>query len=252
MLLIGFYWTLEGERVEYSFLLLFPDQKRERTREIIKDIETRVGGYVRGQGLLALTLGGMALIAYLIIGLPSVLSIAFLAGMFELIPVFGPTLGAIPALLVVLASDPSKILWVILATVSMQFLENNFLAPRIMEKTVGVNPIVTIVSITGFGFLFGFPGLLIAIPLAAVFQVILDRSLIRPVELEIKAPVGRDRLSFLSYEVKEFVQDIRKRVRRKEASTEKENSDEIEDAIESIATDLDTLLTQTHPPEASQ
>ena len=251
VLLIGFYWTLEGERVEYAFSLLFPDEKRDNTREIIKDIETRVGGFVRGQGLLALTIGGMALVAYLFIGLPSVLSLAFLAGIFELVPVFGPTLGALPALLVAFASYPSKLLWVFLAIIFIQLLENHLLAPRVMQKIVGVNPIVTILSITGFGSLFGFPGLLMAIPLAAIFQVILDKSLIRPMGSEIKAPEGRDQVSKLSYEVDEFVQDIRKRVRHKETGTIDENSDEIEDAIESIANDLDSLLAQTIEPDNS-
>ncbi len=249
VLLIGFYWTLEGDRVKYAFLLILPEERRESTRETITDIETRVGGFVRGQGLLALAIGVMALIAYLFIGLPSVLSLAFLAGLFELVPVFGPTLGALPALLIAFASSPSNVLWVILATIVIQVLENNLLAPRVMQKTVGVNPIVTILSITGFGFLFGFTGLLMAIPLAAILQVIIDRSLFRPVESEVKPPEGRDRLSKLSYDIHEIVQDVRKRVRRKESGTQDENSDEIEDAIESIANDLDELLSQSIEPD---
>ena len=237
ILLIGFYWTLEGERVEYAFSLLFPNVKRDSTREAIKDIETRVGGFMRGQGLLALAIGVMALVAYVIIGLPSALSLAFLAGVFELVPLFGPTLGSLPALLVALAFDPSKIIWVIFATVLMQLLENNLLAPRVMQKTVGVNPIITILSIIGFGFLFGFSGLLVAIPLAAIFQVLMERSLLRPIGSEIKVPEGRDRLSMLRYESQEFVMDIRKLVRRKESRTAQVDSDENEDEIESIATD---------------
>lgn len=241
-LLIGFCWTLEGERVEYAFLLLFPTVKRDSTRELIKNIETRVGGFIRGQSLLALTIGVMALVAYVIIGLPSALPLAFLAGVFEFVPLFGPTLGAIPALLVALAFDPSKIIWVIVATILMQLFENNVLAPRIMQKTVGVSPIITIVSIIGFGFIFGFPGLLVAIPLAAIFQVLMERSLLRPIGSKIKVPEGRDRLSVLRYESQEFIMDIRKLVRRKESRTAQDDSDEIEDAIESIATDLDGLL----------
>lgn len=241
-LLIGFCWTLEGERVEYAFLLLFPTVKRDSTRELIKNIETRVGGFIRGQSLLALTIGVMALVAYVIIGLPSALPLAFLAGVFEFVPLFGPTLGAIPALLVALAFDPSKIIWVIVATILMQLFENNVLAPRIMQKTVGVSPIITIVSIIGFGFIFGFPGLLVAIPLAAIFQVLMERSLLRPIGSKIKVPEGRDRSSVLRYESQEFIMDIRKLVRRKESRTAQDDSDEIEDAIESIATDLDGLL----------
>ncbi len=242
ILLLGFYWTLEGDRVEYAFLLLLPAGKRESTRTLIQEIKNRMGGFVRGQGLLALAIGGMALVTYSIIGLPSVLSLAFLAGTFELIPVFGPALGAIPAVLVAFATNPSKVLWVILATILIQELENQILAPRIMQKTVGVNPMVTILSIIAFGSMFGFPGVLMAIPLAAVVQVILDRVLLHPEGKIIEEPIGRDGLSKLSYEAEEFVQDIRMHIRRKDAVNADEGSDEIEDAIESIASDLEGLL----------
>jgi hypothetical protein len=184
----------------------------------------------------------MSLVTYSIIGLPSVVSLAFLAGVFELIPVIGPTLGAIPAVLIALATNPSKILWVILATIIIQQLENHILVPRIMQKTVGVNPIVTILSIIAFGSMFGFPGLLMAIPLAAVAQVILDRFLLYPEGPTIKIPVGRDGLSKLGYEAEEFVRDVRMHIRRKETGETDEASDEIEDAIESIASDLEGLL----------
>jgi predicted PurR-regulated permease PerM len=245
VVLLGFYWTLEGERVEYAFSLLLPVGKRESTRELIQEIKNRMGGFVRGQGLLALAIGGMALVTYSIIGLPSVLSLAFLAGMFELIPVIGPTLGAIPAVLVAYATNPSKIIWVILATILIQELENQLLAPRIMQKTVGVNPIVTILSIISFGSIFGFPGLLMAIPLAAVAQVILDRFLLHPEGPVLEAPAGRDSLSKLGYELEEFVRDIRMHIRRKESGNTGEESDEIEDALESIASDLEGLLAKT-------
>ncbi len=250
VLLIGFYWTIEGERVEYTFSLFFPVEKRETTREIIMEIETRVGGFVRGQLLLALAVGALALVAYLCIGLPSVISLAFLAGVFELVPLFGPALGALPAFLVTFASDPAKLVWVILAVFIIQLLENHFLAPRVMQKTVGVNPILTILSITGFGVLLGFPGLLMAIPLAAVFQVILDRSFLRPVESKIEPPTGRDRVSQLSYEVQELVQDVHKLIRRKESIPADGDNDEIEDAIEAIASDLDDLLAQSVEADA--
>jgi predicted PurR-regulated permease PerM len=249
VLLIGFYWTLEGERALYAFSLLLPVEKRESSRALIGDIESRVGGFVRGQGLLALVIGLMVLIAYSVIGLPSVLSLAVLAGICELIPVFGPTLGAIPAILFAFASDPAKVLWVIPITMFIQFIENHFLAPQIMKRVVNVNPIVTILSITAFGYLLGFAGLLMAIPLAAIFQVILDRMVLKPAQEEIKEPVGRDSLSTLHYHTQEYVQDIRKLIRTKDVNTPDEDNDDVEDALESIASELDDLLTQSLPPE---
>jgi predicted PurR-regulated permease PerM len=249
VLLIGFYWTLEGERAKYAFSLLFSAEKRDEVRALVDEIEGRVGGFVRGQGLLALSIGVMVLVAYWIIGLPSVLSLAFAAGLCELIPIFGPTLGAVPAILLALATNPAKVFWVIPVTILLQNIENHFLAPQIMKRTVKVNPIVTILAITAFGYLLGFLGVLMAIPLAAIIQVVLDRSLLRPAEKKIEEPVGRDNLSVLHLETQEFINDIRKLVRKKETGATADGADEVEDAIESIATELDGLLVETLPAE---
>jgi predicted PurR-regulated permease PerM len=244
LLLIGFYWTLEGERAVRALLQPLPGDQRESARDILTEIETRVGGYVRGQGFLALVLGAAALVVYLAIGLPAALAVALLAALFELIPVLGPTLGAIPAVLVAFAYDPSKVIWVIIATALIQLLENNVLAPRVMHKTVGVNPVVTLLAIVAFGALFGFAGLLLAIPMAAVIQVILDRSLLRPQASGLEVPAGRDRLSKLRFEAQEYVVDIRNFAQRKQTGTVQAELDQVEDTLEAIAIGLDRTLAE--------
>jgi predicted PurR-regulated permease PerM len=244
LLLIGFYWTLEGEHAVRALILPLPGDQRERARDVLNEVETRVGGYVRGQGFLALVVGAAALVVYLLIGLPAALAVALLAGLFELIPVLGPTLGAIPAVLVAFAYDPSKVIWVIIATALIQLLENNLLAPRVMHKTVGVNPVVTLLAIVAFGALFGFAGLLLAIPMAAVIQVILDRSLLRPQASGLEVPAGRDRLSKLRFETQEYVVDIRKLIRHKQTGTVEAEVDQVEDTLEAIAMDLDRALAE--------
>jgi predicted PurR-regulated permease PerM len=244
LLLIGFYWTLEGDHAVRALILPLPGDQRESTRDVLKEVETRVGGYVRGQGFLALVVGAAALVVYLLIGLPAALAVALLAGLFELIPVLGPTLGAIPAVLVAFAYDPSKVIWVIIATAVIQLVENNVLAPRVMHKTVGVNPVVTLLAIVAFGALFGFAGLLLAIPMAAVIQVILDRSLLRPQASGLEVPAGRDRLSKLRYEAQEYVVDIRNLAQHKQTGTVQAEFDQVEDTLEAIAMDLDRALAE--------
>ncbi len=88
-----------------------------------------------------------------------------------------------------------------------------------------------------------------AIPLAAIIQVLLDRSLLRPAKTEIKKPQGRDSLNKLHYEAQEYMKDVRNIVRKKEVNPTDAGADEIEDALESIATELDDLLIQSMPPE---
>jgi predicted PurR-regulated permease PerM len=251
ILLIGFYWTLEGEGVLRTVLRPLSNEKRESAREMLQEIGTRVGGYVRGQGILAVAIGVADLIVFLLIGLPAALAVALLAGVFELIPVLGPTLGAIPAVLVAFAYDPSKVVWVIAAGALIQLLENNLLAPRVMHKTVGVNPMVTLLAIVAFGALFGFAGLLLAIPIAAIIQIILDRSLLRPQLSGLAAPAGRDRLSKLRYDAQEFVVDVRNLARHKATGSAESELDPVEDALEAIAMELDQTLAQAAPSEGA-
>jgi predicted PurR-regulated permease PerM len=242
ILLIGFYWTLEGEGALRTLFLHLPNDQRESAREMLGEIEIRVGGYVRGQGIMALTICLADFVIFMLIGLPAALAVAVLAGLFEVVPVLGPTLGAIPAVLVAFSYDSSKVVWVIVAGIIIQLLENNVLAPRVMHKTVGINPIVTLLAIVAFGALFGFAGLLLAVPMAAIIQIIVDRSLLRPQPSGLEVPLGRDRLSKLRFDVQEFVVDVRKLAQHKLTGTAESEVDPVEDALEGIAMELDQVL----------
>jgi predicted PurR-regulated permease PerM len=100
LLVLAFYWTLEGPRVIQSFLLMLPQNQRESISDLISAMESKVGYYMVGQGILCLVIGIMALIAYLLIGLPNALVLALIAGVLEAVPMIGPLLGAVPATLV--------------------------------------------------------------------------------------------------------------------------------------------------------
>jgi predicted PurR-regulated permease PerM len=251
ILLIGFYWTLEGERALRSLLLPLSSAQRESVREIIGQVTARVGGYIRGQALLALTIFLVSLAAYLLSGLPSALALALLAGILELIPVLGPALAASPAVLVALAAAPDKVLWVIALSAFIQFLANNVLAPRIIHKTVGVNPVVTLLAIVAFGALFGFAGIVLAIPVAAVVQILLDRAVLHPTASVMEEPAGRDRLSKLRYDTQELAVDVRKLIRRRETVSDPAQPDDLEDTIEALALDLDSIVAQATTPEST-
>ena len=238
--LLGFYWTLDSERVIRTLLLLFPRKRREDTRELIAEVESRLGNFIRGQSILVLAVGILSLVAYLIIGLPYALVLALFAGIMEAVPIIGPTLGAIPAVFVALALDSSKIVWVVLATVVIQGLENYLLVPRVMGKSVGVSPFVIILSLAAFTSLIGLPGALLAIPMAAILQIVLDR-LVFSEPVEEKNVSGRDYFSMLRLEAQNLTRDIRMQLRQKETPTD-DRTDQIEDQIELITRDLDELL----------
>ncbi len=111
------------------------------------------------------------------IGLPYALLLGLLAGVFEALPMIGPLLGMLPALLIALATMPAQAVWVVVAATVIQQIENNVLVPRVMGRTVGINPIISILAIAAFTLLFGVAGALFAIPMAAVLQLLITRVL---------------------------------------------------------------------------
>ena len=252
ILVLAHYWTLDGPRAIQSLLLLIPQDRRESISELISAMETKVGFYVAGQGILCLVIGIMALIAYLLIGLPNALVLALMAGVLEAVPMIGPLLGAIPAALVALSIAPDRLVWVIVATVVIQQLENSLLVPRVMRKAVGVNPFVTLLALFAFSSLFGLAGALMAIPMAAIIQLLLDRFVFHPAAMEPEVSAGRDFASRLRYEAQNLAQDLRKQARLKKRGSELrvKQIDQVMDEIETITTDLDALLAQASTSDA--
>jgi hypothetical protein len=153
--------------------------------------------------------------------------------------------------LVALTFAPEKALYVLVAFGTFQFLENTVIAPRIMGHTVGVSPVVSLLALAAFSSLFGLAGALLAIPLAAVIQLLLDRYVLTPPTVEQAAPPGRDQFSVLRYEAQELVRDARKQQREKPLVLD-DQADMVEDAIEALAADLDSLLAQRAPETEAQ
>jgi predicted PurR-regulated permease PerM len=248
ILLLAFHWTLKGPRTIQSLLLLVPTGQRENISDLVSAMETKVGSVIAGQGILCLIIGGMALAAYLLIGLPNALVLALVACVMEIIPMIGPLLGAIPAAIVALSIGPSTLVWVIVATLIIHQTENYLLVPRIMNKAVGVNPFVSLLAFFAFGSLLGIPGALMAIPLAAILQLLLDRFVFHPAAMESESSAGRDHPSRLRYEVQALALDLRKQARLNKRGTDLRirQIDQVMDEIEALTTDLDSLLAQIH------
>jgi predicted PurR-regulated permease PerM len=252
ILLLAYHWTLNGPRTITSLMLLVPKGQRKNISELILAMETKVGSYLAGQGILCLIVGIMALAAYLLIGLPNALVLALVAGVLEAVPVVGPLLGAIPAVVVALAIAPSKLIWVIIATLVIQQLENSVLVPRVMRKAVGVNPFVSLLAIFAFSSFFGIAGALMAIPMAAIIQLLLDRFVFQTGAVESETSTGRDYASRLRYDAQDLAQDLQKQARLKKWGSvlKVKQIDKVMDEIEAITTDLDSLLAQVNPPDA--
>ncbi len=242
------YWTLDGPRIIKSFLLLLPQDQRESIGDLVAAMEAKVGYYIAGQGLLCLVISILALIAYSLIGLPNAFVLALAAGVLEAVPMAGPILGAVPAALVASSIGPDRLLWVIIASIVIQQLENSLLVPRVMKNTVGVNPFVTLLALFAFSSLFGITGALMAIPLAAIIQLILDHFVFKQVTVELEPAEGRDYASRLRYETQDLIQDLRKQARHQKRGSEQEITqiEQVMDEIETIASELDAVLAGTN------
>lgn len=240
--LLAYYWTQEGNLILRSLLRIMPPQRKKNVREFLQLAETKLGGYVRGQGLLCVAVGVTAFIAYLLIGLPYTLVLAIFAGIMEMVPVFGPALGAIPALLVALSIDPGKALWVVIATSVIQLLENAVLVPRIMKQSMGVNPIIVLLSLIAFGSVFGFVGALLALPLAAIIQLLISRVVLTAAENARKAQDRELQIQSLIHESEELMQTLHENSNRNSAFQNLPEADRLE--MYALTEDLSQFLKQ--------
>lgn len=178
VIILSVYLTLDQSRLERFWLSLAPANRRPELLAIWREIETHLGTYMRGELLLMTSIGVLAGLGYWAIGLPYPLALGALAGLLEFVPMVGPTLGAIPAILVALAISPQAALLVLLYSIVIQVTENNILVPRMMGRSVGVSPVMVILAIFAFSSLLGITGAFLAIPLAAILQVLMDHIIV--------------------------------------------------------------------------
>jgi predicted PurR-regulated permease PerM len=241
--LLAYYWTQESNLFIRTLLRMVPASRRNEIREFLDLAETKMGGYIRGQAILSLTVGVAAFVSYTLIGLPFALVLSIIAGIMEMIPVFGPVLGAIPALLVALSVDPGKAIWVLIVTGAIQLLENAWLVPRIMKNSMGINPIIILLSLVAFSSVFGFPGALLALPLAALIQLIVNR-IIR------SSDEANGRLQSKEISIQAIIDENKQLLHMIHTSSGNRNSpsneipEPVRVEINSIAQELDGLLRQ--------
>jgi hypothetical protein len=177
-----------------------------------------------------------------LIGLPYTLVLAIFAGVMEMVPIFGPALGAIPAFLVALSIEPSKALWVVVATVVIQLLENAVLVPRIMKHSMGVNPIIVLLSLIAFGSVFGLAGAILALPLAAIIQLLVSRVVLTAAESAKQAEDRQLEIQSLIRESQTLMQSIDDVSNRNPSLHELPEADRQE--IYSLMEELNRLLRQ--------
>ncbi|MBN1661090.1 MAG: AI-2E family transporter [Anaerolineae bacterium] len=174
-----FYILHDESQVKTGVLQILPEQARADVVAVSRLVDDVLSAYIRGQLLLVLFVGVLAMVSLMIIGVPFALVLGIIAGLFEVLPFVGPILGAIPAVLVALLADPGKAIWVALAFFAIQQVENLILAPRISGKSVKLHPAMVMLVIVIGNELAGFLGLLLAVPIAAVIRDVFKYAYLR-------------------------------------------------------------------------
>lgn len=236
---LAIYWAVEEERFKLIIVLL-SKQQQSFIQSTLDRLEKRISHYLNGLGLLSLIIGGASFVGYLLLGLPYALVLAVFAGIMEAVPMIGPTIGAIPAFIIGLSISPGTAIAVVVLTMVIQAVENTWLLSRIMGASTGVPPFITLIALAAFSTLFGLAGALLAIPIAAVIQVLYE-SIIEYRRSQVSEDFGRDWTSTLRYQIKELVQDISTTPSDQQPIVHSE-VEHLKDSLESIAVDLDTLL----------
>ncbi len=169
---ISFYLLLYRDRFKLAVVNIFPKEKREKVEDVFHKIEGKLGSWARGQIVLSLVVGIFTWIVLTLLQMDFALPLAVAAGLLEIVPTAGPILASIPAIIVALTISPTLAVVVAISYIAIQAIENNILVPKIMEKSVGLNPVVVIIAILVGGTLMGVVGALLAIPFLSALLII--------------------------------------------------------------------------------
>jgi predicted PurR-regulated permease PerM len=191
VMVISFYLLLDGGLIRDRALAVVPAQHREKFVFIQDSVARVVGGYLRGQLIMALTVGILAGAGTYLLGVPYALILGVLAGIFELIPMFGPILASLPAILVALFQPFPLVVWVLAYFVVIQQIESHILLPRISGHAVGLHPLGALFALLAGLEVAGLLGGLFAVPIAGLLFVFLGTVYRRLLGLEDPVPARR-------------------------------------------------------------
>jgi len=173
IIVFSFYLAVQEKGIDNFLALITPIKHEKYITGLWNRSQRKIGLWFQGQLLLALLIGVLVYLGLTIMGIKYALLLAILAAVFELIPIFGPILAAVPAILVAFFdAGTAKVLMVVLFYVIIQQFENQLIYPLVVKKVIGVPPIISIIALIAGAQLAGFLGIILAIPLASVLMEI--------------------------------------------------------------------------------
>ncbi|HCR35469.1 hypothetical protein A2130_01465 [Candidatus Woesebacteria bacterium GWC2_33_12] len=176
VLIFAFYLLLIRDKFDKNLESIFGKEKSIDVSKVVDQLELKLGGWARGQLLLMLLVGISSYIGFVILGIPFALPLALLAGIFEIVPYLGPIVASVPAIILGFSISPFVGGASIGLAILIQQLENYVFVPKIMEKSTGVSPIITLLSLAIGAKLAGITGMVMSIPIVIIIQVLLQNK----------------------------------------------------------------------------
>lgn len=174
---LTFYFLKDADAIAAFVKKVVPPISRPWVYPLARQIDEVLGGFIRGQLIVAMIVGILSGVALLILGIDFAVILGILAGITNIIPYLGPFIGAIPAVFIALLTSPLRTIWVVIAFVVIQQVESSLISPKIVGERVGLHPSLVILSLLVGGALWGLVGLIIAVPLAGMIRVLLKATL---------------------------------------------------------------------------
>lgn len=164
------YILIDFNGIRDVFVGLFIGEKQVEVKSLLVKIENKLGAWLRGQIVLMFIIGLVTYVGLLILGVDYALALAVIAGLLEIVPIVGPIVSSVPALIIGFVISPFTGLGVLGLYVLIQQLENNLIVPKVMQKAVGFNPLVTILVLLVGAKLLGVIGAILAVPVAIIIS----------------------------------------------------------------------------------
>jgi predicted PurR-regulated permease PerM len=171
--IMAFYLLVDLPRLQRGAMTLVPPARRDEIKGLMDRISQAVGGFFRGQLLVALFVGVASSIGLWLVGLPFWLLVGMVAGVFNLVPLIGPFIGGGLAVVIALvAGEPLTALWAALVLLAVQQLDNHLISPNVMSRTVQLHPVVVMLALLVGASFAGLFGMLVIVPLVAVAKIV--------------------------------------------------------------------------------
>lgn len=180
---IVFYFLKDAEYFKKQTMLLLPKKHRNKVILLFRDIDNAFGRFIRGQIIIATFVGIMTTLALTIIKVKYAVFLGLFAGIFNIIPYFGPVIGIVPTVIFALFDSPSKAIYAAGAFLLVQQIESGILTPKIIGESVGVHPVYVILSLFVGGKVMGIAGMILAVPVMVAIKLTM-RHMLRYVKHE--------------------------------------------------------------------